>query len=293
VSRPEIVLFTFLLHFIYQMTRAVPILKNLPIKSDPKCQCFPVTILHSKHSLYGLKQSPRTIFKYLKSYFEKCGFRDSSLDSDFCLFVSDTAICIDCVDDARLWSPKNTWINAAMSQLQRTGLSLELEDSVAGFLGVHNARNQSDGSTKLQQDGIINLIIAVIGMENAPAGHPPTSTILITTDADFEGLWPPWGQTLAVSGILVVQTSWPHRYFDNGVQVFCTFDGHASRVTLAETSNHVIPFDWSSQQSSYIFSSNNTRGQRRCSDLGQFGTWQHHTSVKTLCGHVASVQKQA
>jgi hypothetical protein len=55
----------------------------------------------------------------------------------------------------------------------------------------------------------------------------------------------------------------------------------------------LIPFAWRSGKSSYIFSNNNTRGQRMCSDLGQFGTWPHHTSVKTLCGYIASVQQQA
>jgi hypothetical protein len=34
----------------------------------------PGMVLKSKHSLFGLKQSPRNIFKYLKSYLEKCDF---------------------------------------------------------------------------------------------------------------------------------------------------------------------------------------------------------------------------
>jgi hypothetical protein len=45
---------------IHQMTRAVPILKNLPIKSDPNRQCLLVTILQ-KPSYHGyinsIKQS--------------------------------------------------------------------------------------------------------------------------------------------------------------------------------------------------------------------------------------------
>jgi hypothetical protein len=46
------------------------------------------------------------------------------------------------VDDTLLWSPKLQRIEQAIQSLQATGMSLEVEDSVAGFLGVHIERNQ-------------------------------------------------------------------------------------------------------------------------------------------------------
>jgi hypothetical protein len=54
-------------------------------------------------------------------------------------------------------------------------MTLDIEDSVAGFLGVHIERNQSDGSIKLTQVSLIKRIIAALGIENDPAVHTPTS----------------------------------------------------------------------------------------------------------------------
>jgi hypothetical protein len=47
--------------------------------------------------------------------------------------------------------------------LQDKEMTLEIEDSVAGFLGVHIERNQSNGSIKLTQMGLIKRIIAALG----------------------------------------------------------------------------------------------------------------------------------
>jgi hypothetical protein len=85
----------------------------------------------------------------LKKDLEDCGFRNPSPDSEPCLFVSSKVICVVYVDDTLLWSPKNEWIEEAIKSLQDKGMQLEIEDSVAGFLGVHIERDQSDGSIKL------------------------------------------------------------------------------------------------------------------------------------------------
>jgi hypothetical protein len=65
----------------------------------------------------------------------------------------------------------------------RTNGNMEIEDSVAGFLGVHIERNQSDGSIMLTQVGLINRIIAVLGIEHEPAVQTPPTAIPLTKDA--------------------------------------------------------------------------------------------------------------
>jgi hypothetical protein len=62
------------------------------------------------------------------------------------LFLRSKVICVVYVDDTLLWSVKNEWIEEAKKQLQDRGMKLEVEDSVAGFLGVHIERDQTDGS---------------------------------------------------------------------------------------------------------------------------------------------------
>jgi hypothetical protein len=95
-------------------------------------------------------------------------------------------ICVVYVDDTLLWSPKIVWIDAAISKLQNSGMTLEIEDSVAGFLGVHIERDQSAGSIKLTQVGLIKRIIAALGVENETIVHTPTTTIPLVKDMEGE-----------------------------------------------------------------------------------------------------------
>ena len=118
----------------------------------------PGKVLKLKKSLYGLRQSPRNFFQYLKSKLESCGF-ESNDDVDPCLFVSDKVIALVYVDDTLLFSPKPEYIEEAMAELSASGLELQVEDSVAGFLGVHIDRSEVDGSIKLTQSGLIKRIV--------------------------------------------------------------------------------------------------------------------------------------
>jgi hypothetical protein len=144
----------------------------------------PGMVLKLRRSLYGLKQSPRNFFQHLKSNLEKCGFRNPSPDTDPCLFVSPKVVCVVYVDDTLLWSPKSEWIDEAIENLRKTGMTLEVEESVAGFLGVLIERDQVDGSIKLTQTGLIKRIIAALGIENAPAVSTPAATTPLVKDLD-------------------------------------------------------------------------------------------------------------
>jgi hypothetical protein len=68
-----------------------------------------------------------------------------------------------------LWSLKNEWIEEAIKRLQDKWMTLEIEDSVAEFLGVHIERDQSDGSIKPTHIGLIKRIIATVDIECEPA----------------------------------------------------------------------------------------------------------------------------
>jgi hypothetical protein len=151
----------------------------------------PGKVLKLKKSLYGLKQSPRNFFLHLKENLEACNFYNPSPDTDPCLFVTPKVICVVYVDDTLLWSVKSEWIDEAIAQLQTRGMKLEIEDSVAGFLGVHIERNQTDGSIKLTQVGLIKRIIAALGVEHDPIVHTPTTLNPLVKDEDGD---PPDGK---------------------------------------------------------------------------------------------------
>jgi Reverse transcriptase (RNA-dependent DNA polymerase) len=126
-------------------------------------------VLKLKKSLYGLKQAPRNFFLHLKSKLEAAGFTQSK--SDPCLFISDTVICLVYVDDTLFFSPKKEYINEALAKLRAT-MEIEVEDDVAGFLGVHIKREE-DGTIVLTQKGLIDRCIQALNIEHLPVKHTP------------------------------------------------------------------------------------------------------------------------
>jgi hypothetical protein len=109
-------------------------------------------VLKLKKSLYGLKQSPRNFFLHLKGKLEGIGFEQSI--SDQCLFVSDKVVCLVYVDDTLFFAENDEDITAVIESPKKAGMELEVEDDVAGFLGVHIDRRK-DGTIHLTQTGLL------------------------------------------------------------------------------------------------------------------------------------------
>jgi hypothetical protein len=143
----------------------------------------PGKLLKLKKSLYGLKQSPRNFFLFLKEKLEKCGLK-SNEDVDPCLFLSEKVIVLVYVDDTLLFSPKKEWIDELIFKLKKQQVDLEEEDSVAGFLGVHIERNDNDGTIKLTQTGITQRIIDALGVQNLPRAMTPALRQPLVADKD-------------------------------------------------------------------------------------------------------------
>jgi hypothetical protein len=89
-----------------------------------------------------------------------------------------------------LWSPKILWIEEAIQSLQGRGMSLEVEDSVAGFLRSAYRKIPIKWIHKLAQVGLIKRIIAALGIEHMHAVHTPTGLTPLTKDSEggpFDG----------------------------------------------------------------------------------------------------------
>jgi hypothetical protein len=93
-------------------------------------------VLKLKCSLYGLKQSPRNFFQHLKGKLENIGF-ESNEEVDPCLFISEKVICLVYVDDTLFYSLRAEYIDEVIEKLKEQEMDLEVEGSVASFLGVH------------------------------------------------------------------------------------------------------------------------------------------------------------
>ena len=57
-------------------------------------------------------------------------------------------------------------------------MSLEAEDEVAGFLGVHIKRDEVSGEVTLTQEDLTNRIIKALGCDNLPGVDTPADTVL-------------------------------------------------------------------------------------------------------------------
>ena len=141
-------------------------------------------VLKLLRCLYGLKQAPRNWFLHLKEKLEACHLVQSK--SDPCLFLGRDIICIVWVDDCIFFSPKEKYIDRLLHDLKhKCELDLNVEDDVAGFLGVHIAR-QEDGKIELTQKGLTERVIAALGLESTSniAATPAETRAL---GADLEG----------------------------------------------------------------------------------------------------------
>jgi Reverse transcriptase (RNA-dependent DNA polymerase) len=139
-------------------------------------------VLKLKRSLYGLKQSPKNFFDHLKSKLTGLGFEQS--DADPCLFIHDKVICLTYVDDCLLFSPNEQDITDMISRLRTEAqMELNVEDDVAGFLGVKMDRKE-DGTIELLQTGLIDRIIDAMGLEGANPKATPAAIGALPKDAD-------------------------------------------------------------------------------------------------------------
>ena len=111
-------------------------------------------VLKLKKSLYGLKQSPRNFFLHLKSKLESLDFVQST--ADLCLFVRHGMICLVHVDDCLFFAPDGSNFDSMLQKLRNIDLTLEKEDNVAGFLGVHLNVDHNNGTVELTQRGLID-----------------------------------------------------------------------------------------------------------------------------------------
>jgi hypothetical protein len=126
-------------------------------------------VLKLNKSLYGLRQSPRNFFLFLKGNLEAVGLQQS--EADPCLFVNDKVICLVYVGDTLFFAKEMSDIDDLIQDLEKT-MVLEVEDDVAGFLGVHIDR-RDDGTINFTQTGLIERIITALNIADVPAKRTP------------------------------------------------------------------------------------------------------------------------
>jgi hypothetical protein len=125
----------------------------------------PERVLKLKKALYELHQSPRNVFLFLKGNLEAVGLTQS--EADPCMSVNHKVTCLVYVDDTLFFAKEMSDIDDLLGELQKT-MDIEVEDEVAGFLGVHIDKKE-DGTLVLTQKGLIDQIITALNIEGMPA----------------------------------------------------------------------------------------------------------------------------
>ena len=135
-------------------------------------------VLRLNKALYGLKSAPIAFFTFLKGNLEAIGFKQAT-DVDPCLFTSKKVICLVYVDDTLLCAKDMKDIDEVIRQLTKERkMALEVEDDVAGFLGVDIKRNPDTGVITLKQDGLKKRIIEALQLDDLPAVYTPADRVL-------------------------------------------------------------------------------------------------------------------
>ena len=129
-------------------------------------------------ALYGLRGAPRAFFSHLKSNLEAIGFRQA-IDVDPCLFISKKVTCLVYVDDTLLYAKNDEDIDEVIYKLtEERDMALEVEDDVAGFLGVDIKKDRATGCVTLKQDGLKKKIIEALKIDDLPAVYTPADRTL-------------------------------------------------------------------------------------------------------------------
>jgi Reverse transcriptase (RNA-dependent DNA polymerase) len=102
------------------------------------------------------------------------------IDVDPCLFILDKVICLVYVDDTLLYARDMKDIDDVIRKLaDEHKMTLEVEDDVTRFLGVHIDRNKETGEVTLTQKGLIDRILEALQVEDLPPVDTPAIECLV------------------------------------------------------------------------------------------------------------------
>ena len=129
-------------------------------------------VLKLKRSVYGLRQSPKNFYTFLREGLEARGWKASEYDP--CLFYRNGMVCLIYVDDCLFFGATEELIDECIKELREKkpiALVLEEEDDVAGFLGILLERTEV--GIELKQEGLIKRILEALGLQDCSPRSTP------------------------------------------------------------------------------------------------------------------------
>ena len=242
-------------------------------------QFLPDHVLKLNRSVYGLCQSPKNFFAHLKSNLEKSGFQQSLLDP--CVFYKQDCICLTYVDDCLFFSPKASTIDDAIAGIESTGMQLEIEDSVAGFLGVHINQDVQSGKITLTQLGLIDRIISSLGLSSSSPKKTPSPVDPLPQDLGGE----PFDRSFnyaSVVGMLMYLSANSRPDIAFAVNQCARHSHHPTR-THAEYLKHIGRYLKGTKDQGLVFSPDLSQGIEFFADADFAGLWKTEDCTDPHC----------
>ena len=83
---------------------------------------------------------------------------------DDCIFYKGNVVYVLYTDDSNLFAPTQEEVDNCITDIQATGLNINIEGNVKDFLGV-NIEHHPDGTVKFSQPHLINKILKALRID--------------------------------------------------------------------------------------------------------------------------------
>ena len=107
------------------------------------------------------------------------------IDVDPCLFISAKVICVTHADDCIMAAPNAADIVVVAKSLRDLCMTLEEEDELAGFLGIHIERTSDH--VKLTQKGLTQRAIEALQIEDLSPVSTPVDKVISCRVSGYQG----------------------------------------------------------------------------------------------------------
>ena len=150
---------------------------------------LPNKVFHLQKSVYGLRQSPLDLYRYLREGLKNRGAM--KLNHDDYVFTGGEIMVLFWVDDCIFYAKDTSLVNTIISNLKDESL-LEQKEDMTRFFGLNIADDKNKGTVTLLQAGLIDKILLVSQMEECNITFTTTDKIPLDIDLDGDQCCEEW-----------------------------------------------------------------------------------------------------
>jgi hypothetical protein len=251
-------------------------------------------VLKLKRSLYGLVQAPRSWYHHLQKGLSDLDFKPSECDE--AMYYGRGMILITYVDDTLFFGPDLKEIEKVIAELENAGYALTREEgddeNVFSFLGVSITPDKATTMLTLIQGGLIDKVLAAVGMSDCNTRGSPSTMSPLGTDARGAHRKETWNYA-SVIGMLMYLSSNAHPEIQFAVHQCARFT-HCPRASHEEAIKHICRYLQGAKGKGLTSQPTSSLELDLYIDADFAGLWNHEddqdpVSVKSRTGYVITL----